>query len=563
MDVVSKRFGACFIGQLSDWCHAHGMKLIGHVVEENGAHARLGYGAGHFFRSTAGLDAGGLDIVCNMLPEQTSGCYLTAFNNYDCDFNHWGLPKLASSTSHMDPKKQGRTMVEAFGAYGWVEGLKWMKWITDGLTVRGVNYFVPHAFSCADFPDSDCPPHFYARGCNPQFRNFGVWSAYANRVCHLISDGLHIAPVAVVYHAEAEWGGESQPFEKAVKTLMQHQIDCDILPFDTLEDEELTQVSNRTLTVNRETYRAVVVPYMQYLPQNALERLGNLAQAGIPVVFLDGYPEHTYFGGTVAEQPFHMVQTGNLAAWLRERGLFDMQADRENPDLSYYHYQKQGVHLYFLVNQSTKKAVDCNITFPITKPAYLYDAMQDKKYAVSQTQTADGTQVQIYLQPYESMFVVFDQAPELESRPEPWLLKQQCVLDGAWEIAIATAAEYPQFQPTAYHTLENLALPDRLPEFSGTIRYTLQFDGVAAAQAVLDLGQAFECVNAKLNGVDLGARICPPYQYALPENLLRDMGNLLEVEVTNTLAKSNAHHMYDRYFPQEPSGLLGPVRILY
>ncbi|MFR6330641.1 MAG: hypothetical protein ACLUOI_18740 [Eisenbergiella sp.] len=27
------------------------IKLIGHVVEDNGAHARLGYGCGHFFRA--------------------------------------------------------------------------------------------------------------------------------------------------------------------------------------------------------------------------------------------------------------------------------------------------------------------------------------------------------------------------------------------------------------------------------------------------------------------------------------------------------------------------------
>lgn len=205
--------------------------------------SRIGYGAAHFFRAFEGMDAGGLDIVCNLYPGQTSGCYLTAFNNYDCEFNHWGLPKMASSSSHIDPKKKNRTMVEAFGAYGWVEGLKSMKWITDALAVRGVNNFVPHAFSAAEFPDMDCPPHFYARGHNPQFRNFGMWSNYTNRVCHLLSDGLHIASAAVIYHAEAEWGGKSQPFEKAVRTLTKHQIDSDVIQFDALENETLSALS--------------------------------------------------------------------------------------------------------------------------------------------------------------------------------------------------------------------------------------------------------------------------------------------------------------------------------
>lgn len=92
-----------------------------------------------------------------------------------------------------------------------------MKWITDHLAVQGVNIITPHAFSPAPFPDPDCPPHFYARGENPQFRLFHVWSNYANRLLEPLTEAAHVAPVAVVYHAEAEWGGECEPFEKAVK----------------------------------------------------------------------------------------------------------------------------------------------------------------------------------------------------------------------------------------------------------------------------------------------------------------------------------------------------------
>ena len=42
-------------------------------------------------------------------------------------------------------------MCEAFGAYGWNEGLKMMKWIADHLLVRGINYLVPHAFDPKKF----------------------------------------------------------------------------------------------------------------------------------------------------------------------------------------------------------------------------------------------------------------------------------------------------------------------------------------------------------------------------------------------------------------------------
>ncbi len=104
---------------------------------------------------------------------------------------------MATSAAHLDPRKQGTTVCELFGAYGWQEGLKLMKWLTDHMLSRGVNFLIPHAFS-PKYNDPDCPPHFYSRGANPQWRYFGAWSAYANRLCHLLSGGRHVAPVAVV-----------------------------------------------------------------------------------------------------------------------------------------------------------------------------------------------------------------------------------------------------------------------------------------------------------------------------------------------------------------------------
>lgn len=96
MDTVSRRFQYCFIGKLGDWCRAHQVRLIGHVVEENGAHARLGYGSGHYFRSMDGMDMAGIDVVNNIYPGRTEGNLRTAFNNFDTTFNYWGLSKRAA-----------------------------------------------------------------------------------------------------------------------------------------------------------------------------------------------------------------------------------------------------------------------------------------------------------------------------------------------------------------------------------------------------------------------------------------------------------------------------------
>jgi hypothetical protein len=80
-----------------------------------------------------------------------------------------------------------------------------MKHMADHFLVSGVNRFVPHAFSPRPFPDLDCPPHFYAHGENPQYRHFGKLMEYMQRVAHITSGGLHIAPVALLHSDEATW----------------------------------------------------------------------------------------------------------------------------------------------------------------------------------------------------------------------------------------------------------------------------------------------------------------------------------------------------------------------
>jgi hypothetical protein len=106
-----------------------------------------------------------------------------------------------------------------------------------------------------------------------------------------------------------------------------------------------------------------------------------------------------------------------------------------------------------------------------------------------------------------------------------------------------------------------MSRPGALPTFSGTFRYETAFAWAGSARDVtLDLGQVYETAQVWVNGQEAGVRICPPYRLAIGE-LLRPGGNDLVVEVTNTLVKQQRDFL-SRFAPQEPSGMLGPVRLL-
>lgn len=556
MDAVSRLFAQNFTGQLGDWCRAHGVKLVGHLVEENGAHARLGYGAGHFFRAMEGLDMAGIDVVCNLLPEQTGGTYLTAFNEYDCDFNHWGLAKMASSAAHLDPKKNGDALCEAFGAYGWFEGLKLMKWITDHLAVQGVGIVTPHAFSPAPYPDPDCPPHFYARGKNPQFRHFRAWADYANRLGDALAGAIHVAPVAVVYHAEAEWGGASEPFEKAVKALAQAQIDCDVVPADALLSGAAAE--DGTLSVGRETFRALVVPYMENIPAAFADRLNEIAAAGVPVLFTRALPARCYFGAPMKLTSVEAVSLAELPGRVRALGAFDIACDPPAPDLLYSHNRKDGIDFYLFVNQSTRHEIDARVTFRDERRAVLYDAMTGKTYAAEQ----EGNAVHLRLEAWETLFVAFGSEAELlEKRPDARAYARGTVLADGWTISTATADEYPAFTKTAFTELGDLSRPDRLPDFSGTVRYERRFALEKPEDILVEITEAYEAVRIAVNGARVAELICPPYRAYVPAALLRAGGNELSIEVTNTLVKEQHQNPFDPYFMQEPTGIVGSVTI--
>ena len=578
MDVVSRLFAENYTQQIGDWCRQHGVKLIGHVVEDNGAHARLGYGCGHFFRAIKGQDYSGLDIVYQVWPEYCEGKFTTPFGYLDADFFYWGLSKMASSAGHIDPKKNGVTVCEVFGAYGWQEGLKLMKWLTDHICVRGVNFIIPHAFS-PKYPDPDCPPHFYARGANPQWRYFNIWSSYANRICRLLTGGRHVAPVAVIYHAEAEWAGRYMPFEKVVKSLAKEQIDCDIIPIDTIVKKEAMWLDCGHFFVNNEEYKALIVPYSQRLPEEFLHCLLELVQSDIHVIFVDNYPEGSIkplnftdiVGMLKLNSHSRVIPLATLAEELKNLGLYDIEIASREEYLRYYHYVNEGKDIFFFTNESKNRPVYTTVRIKAESAPIAYDAMEDRFYKVDWCFENGYASIKLDLEPYESTFILFDDMAlglnsEVVERKSTQKCDTEVEIGGPWKVSIAEAGQYPQFvMEERINSLGNVAVSGLLPRFSGTLRYESKFEyrkDVQTQRIFLDLGDAYEIAEVWVNGKHAGVRICPPYSIEITDMVI-DGPNTLCIDVTNTLAKKCGSNGLDRAMPQEPSGLIGPVRLLF
>ncbi|OAS17840.1 glycosylhydrolase-like jelly roll fold domain-containing protein [Paenibacillus oryzisoli] len=570
MNIVSKLYADNFCSQIGEWCRDRGVEYIGHVLEDNNVHARLGSGAGHFFRSMWGQDMSGLDVVLwQIVPGFDELSFSKPGGDTDSEFFHYGLAKLGVSLGHLDPKKQGRTMCEVYGAYGWAEGLKLMKWLTDHMLVRGVNYFVPHAFTQKD-PDPDCPPHMYAGGKNPQYRYYKYLNHYMNRISHLISGGRHVATAAVVYHAEAEWSGEAMPFQKPVKQLMQHQIDCEILPIDILMDA--ASVKEGKLHVHNEDFACLIVPYAEALPAAAIRRLAAFAEQGLAVRFVGGLPTRASEGSEVSAELVELANHRNvkvvaldvLAQTLVTDGHYEIQIDAFQPYLRNYHYVHEGLDVFMFFNEHPHQIIRRKIGLPVQGDVYAYDAFINRLTKLNALQENDSsTTIEVILHPYESIVLIhgtdfegFVGAPQIASSSE-------LEINSEWAVSIATAEQYPHFEAWGKTTaLSNMSEAGCLPRFTGTFRYETEFEWHETVNQglQLELGEVYETAQVWINGEEAGVRICPPYALAV-DGLVHKGTNKLVVEVTNTMVKELPDFL-SAFAQQEPSGLIGPARVI-
>lgn len=567
MNLVSRLYGQCFTNQIGAWCLEHNVEYIGHIIEDNDAHTRLGHSVPHFFRALAGQTMSGIDVVLwQVRPGFDRQPFAWPVGEADGEFFHYELAKLGASLSHITPHQRGRAMCEIYGAYGWAEGLRLMKWLTDHMLVRGINYYVPHAFSPKEFPDGDCPPHFYARGRNPQFRQMRPLMEYTNRLCHLLSGGRHVAEAALLYQAEAEWSGECMSAKAPLRVLMQSQLDADVIPFDTLAG---ACVREGKLHVAAEDYGCLILPWAQRWPRAILECVLRLLEAGLPVAFVNDWPTEGTDGPCGALEAIRkhprarVAPLESLPGVLNEWGLRGPRTATREPGLRRYEYRHEGLAVWMFFNEEPFRTVRTSVHLDTSARLLAYDPFANTLAAMPAVRDGAGQRVGLVLSPDESVVLLAGDLPEAPPRVH-WSQAQRALplKTGPWQVALADAQAYPVFTP--WRTLDNLAnlcQPGLLPEFTGTIAYETAFSAdKPAGRAWLDLGEVGEVAQVWLNDKPLGLRMHRPYVFDAGE-ALKGGPNRLRVEVTNTLGFAMSDWL-SRFGQQDASGLVGPVRLL-
>lgn len=543
MDYITEQYSANYTGVLSEWCNLHDVGYVGHSIEDNGAHSRLGYGTGHFFRGQKGMDFAGVDVVYGqILPGMNYHHDGFPTGGMDGKFYHYALAKLASSAAHLEEKKKGRALCEAFGAYGWNEGLKMMKWIADHLMVRGINTIVPHAFSPAAFPDPDCPPHFYANGNNPQFRYFKYFSAYVNRVTSLFTNGFYPSSVGVFYPAESEWMGKYMPIEEVCEKLIRKQICFDIISedyFDEVSFEEGKYI------INDHCFDVLVMPYSEFISQKMERNIDDLLKNDVSIIFIDEHPIGVLdFKKKYSELP--CVSLSELPAVLENCRCEILEQTSE--DLAVYEYINKDKKYYYLFNENIEEKLNIVLNKKEKKHYCVYDAYTDELFS------ADSEK--ITLEPYESCIII--ESDDLICNKTTITTDRKQNIDQEWNVFFTgrdgQTRKLAMKRPGFVQCLKGFENECGIVCFNTEIRLCKD------KKTILEIDDAFETVEVLLNGSLCGVRICKPYRFDLSKHINQGI-NRLSIRVTNTLG-TKIRDGFSHYLPIEPFGIYGDVKIM-
>jgi hypothetical protein len=194
----------------------------------------------------------------------------------------------------------------------------------------------------------------------------------------------------------------------------------------------------------------------------------------------------------------------------------------------------------YFINNRTDKAINEWVTFSSkTTSVALFEPMFGKTGLAQWRSSADGIEVYLQLQPFESLIVQTYNVKKTGSQYAYFETSGDKIeIAGNWMIEFLSGGPVV---PKNITTDKLISWTDfdgeEVKFFSGTAKYSINFQkpvGIAG-RWLLDLGKVNETAEVFLNGKKMGTVIGPSFQLVIPSSELKHT-NRLEIIVANLMA---------------------------
>lgn len=370
------------------------------------------------------------------------------------------------------------------------------------------------------------PPDFHFR--QPYWEETGALWSCSERLCEMLSEGVHVCDVAILYPITALEGGLNEPvdagghFEDPAefhafeigRHLVENGIDFDFLDFESLERAE---ISGGALRVAGEEFRVLIFPFMSSTRFSSIVAARDFARSGGLVAFYGCRPVASERAG--AEDPeleklvdeilgtgraLH-VEAGVYAAFDAVNKHLLRDFDPAGTGLQAVHRRTNTADTYFVFNPGPRD-VNAGIGFRSVCHAARIDPWSGREFSVTQ-RIEEGriSRIGIDLAAGAATVIRFDRSPDRDAAADPPAQCSSIPLDDADLIALADGWEC-ELDPVLDNRFGDFRLP-ATPGFIGAeargFRYaeesgnatagceSADFDDTAWAQATYSHGQKF------------------------------------------------------------------------
>ncbi|MCU0794928.1 MAG: hypothetical protein MUF31_03230 [Akkermansiaceae bacterium] len=514
--------------------------------------------------------------------------------------------KQTTSAAHVYGRRV--SLAEAFTNIGrhWQHDPRSLKSTFDRASCEGHNLTMWHTFPSSK-AEHGMPGAGYFAGehFNP---NITWWNQsrafidYMNRCHFLLQQGLSAADVLHFY-------GENIPSfvrlkrDDPAKCLPGY--DYDIINAHALLLRVRADDSGHAVLPEGTRYRLISLVGHDAISLPVLRHLESLVQQGVTLVGPKPQRAFSLTGGAPAEKEFHALTTrlwGTGKEGLRKIGKGRviwgkttrevLQGDRIPEDftwsggdretfIDFYQRLTDDARIYFVANRNDRSE-NVVLKFRDTgRIPEIWDPVTGSRVEATRFRFSQGvTELPWEFDPEQAFFVIFRKSTSTDKpsgEPNQPDLQNITELSGPWQVSFD-----PKWGGPADVTFDKLVDWTTRPEegirhYSGAATYRKEFIAPTGNGSIyLDLGMVESLCEVRINGKDLGVWWSFPFRRDISSHL-KPGKNTLEVKVVNLWcnriigdAKLPPEQRRTRtnitrltaQTPLEPSGLLGPVRLL-
>lgn len=474
--------------------------------------------------------------------------------------------KFATSTANVSGKPLASAEAATWLNEHFQSSLSDVKLALDKYFAGGVNHIFYHGTNYS--PQNETWPGwlFYAAvhftPANPFWKDFGALNAYVARCQSFLQKGRSDNDILLyfpfhdrnnqpgrelLHHFDGMEGFDGTYFKEAGEELLQDGYTFDLVSDLQLERSSAENGKVRTAGGNR--YQAILLADVKSLPLETLEKLRDLAKAGVWILMFENMPQdvpglykleerRAAFKKTMEE--LAACKTVHLNNHLSELMRVANVRKENLPQLMFVRRAYEKGHYYFLSNTGKERLKEYISLSSPGNAVVMFDPMLERA-GIAHTKTATDGSFQVYvdLEPGESCILQTFSSP-IQGKPFPYTtpVGEPVMLGNEWEVrfleggpVLPAATKVKQLSPWTEWPVDDVA------QFSGTAQYTTSFKKPAAkADAYeINLGKVDESATIMLNGKKLATLIGPVYKLTIPAADLKSE-NTLQVIVTNSMA---------------------------